>query len=241
MPRRSRFATRRQLESLKRDVKKRFATKRQLQYLRTTNNNKIMLNDRDNLLLAAVSLIGLGFSIVQIIPGNWVRFLTFIPLTIVSWITQIGFYAYRIAKKLPFNRSLILHFRSRIYFYYGLFGYMITTIFLYFPTLVPKTIESMTLATIVLLSLLLFISWRAKKHAIGFFNLFRCRIPINFGDILLRGYLATAQMILVITSIFFFIVGYVAYPYSLALCIFSFIFGSVLMFVYILLWTSTLE
>jgi len=111
MPRRSRFATRGQLEYLKRDIKK-----------------KEKLNGLDTVFLTVVSFIGLLSSVIQALPGDLDKFLAFFPLLIVGWVFPLLIYGYRVIHPLPLNKSLISHFRGWAYFGYGLVGYVAISI-----------------------------------------------------------------------------------------------------------------
>jgi len=213
MPRRSRFATRRQLEYLRRDVKKRFATKGQQDYLKRDIKKKAMLNGLDAVLLSVVSFIGLLFSVIQALPGDWDKFLAFFPLLIVGWVFPLLIYSHRIIHPLPLKKSLISHFKSWAYFGHGLAGY--ATISIAFLLKLNTIQDFIVMVGGVFVASILFVIAVLRIGANRLFiSLFGYRNVPRYRDIFPPS-IVVFSMVLFSFSSYLFAAGYILYTWKL--------------------------
>lgn len=178
-----------------------FVKKSQLDYLRNITDKKIMLNERDNILLSVATLLGLTFSIAQYALGGVTALLIFFPLLIVGWIIPLSNYILRVVRKLKLRKSIIEHFRSWMYLCYGLVFYITISIASF------ENIEFWMTAIVfvtffLLFSLALFIS--AKR----FFKLFGYKKSFNFLYILCKGYFVVVLSFTLFFSLLLFSLGY---------------------------------
>lgn len=204
-----------------------FVKKSQLDYLRNITNKKIMLSERDNILLSVATLLGLSFSIAQYILGGVTALLIFVPLLIVGWIIPLSNYISRVVRKLPFRKSLIEHFRSWIYLCYGLVFYISISI------AGVKNIESWILVAVFVISFSSF-TFILTISAKRFFKLFGCKKSFNFWYILQKGYFVVVLSFILFYSILLFSLGYFLYQSPVAPL--SFIGGSALLAISISSW-----
>lgn len=184
-----------------------FVTKSELRKLERDVNEKTMLNERDNILLSVAALLGLAFSIIQIVFGGGIALLVFVPLLIVGWVMPLLNYIYRVVRKLEFEKSLDEHFKGWIYLSYGLVFYMIASIAL-FSNAETWMLLAWFVSLIVLFTCVLHIS------GIRFFRLFEREESFDFMDIFFKGYSTIIICSILLLSSLFFYLTHVLPPHS---------------------------
>lgn len=191
------------------EKKKKYATVGQLKYQKTVTDNKLMLNARDTALLSVASLLGLVFSIIQIFKlssDEVLRLLVFLPVVFFGWVMPVAKYIIRI--NYNFRKSLIEHFKSRIYVGFATVGYIVNLMVL-FDLDVALIIVAGVISSLVVAGIL---RWQVS----GFFKQFGQGVPTNFKiiNLFLKGTLGIVLILFSLLTLIYFYLAILIFIHS---------------------------
>jgi hypothetical protein len=207
MPRKSKFATKHDIEKI---------------------NKRMRLNEWDNILLSVATSLGIFFSVIQIFKSSWEVFLPSILLLALGFGMPLVNYINRVRRKLRLHESLIGHFDSWIYFSFAIIGYIIISL------VSLRIIESNVV--IAALSIILFFGtvWILNNRATRFFKSFGYKRPHWYPTVIVKGYNVFLKMVLLYFAYILFYSGYILQQYQPEVTPLLYIFGILLLLMILL-------
>lgn len=171
---------------------------------------RIMLNEREAILLMTASLFGIVFSVIQVFKvEQHIWLLALMLLLILGFGMPFVGYIRRVYHELELCDSLISYFNSWIHLSFILAVYTIIALVLF---RVPGTIADYVGLVIIFGCLMLVLTLILRERATRLCELFGCP-PVSFWGIFTTGYFAALTTVLLFTSVVFFYLGGVIWYY----------------------------